>query len=524
MKKLVPPNILKVSGLGSLSLMLLSLSAQAQTWSGEGSNNNWSDAGNWSGSAPANDGTADISFEGTNRLTPNVDTDWSIAKMTFGSSAGAFEISGNDITINGASSGNYVWLQNNSSNLQTINNNIIYSGSASNFQIWATEGDITINGDIDLGTARSWLGMGNASSSSPARTITLNGNISGTGSRSLDTGTYNMTIILSGNNTFTGDVLNQRSKLILRHNNALGLAAVEFARNNNTGPSADAGVLTEGALTINNNFVVGDNTNATPSRAYIGGNTADTSEYTGNITLGNHSTRGRTLELVAVEGGKVTFSGNLIGAGTDGNDGVVKVGQGTVVLAGTDNTYKGTTLISEGMLLINGQYGATGGSITVESGATLGGTGDIDRAVTVEDGATLLAGDGSNAQTALNIGEDLQMDAGSMLKFVLSGAGESSTLNRTGGTWSFDLNQMIVLEGSGIQVGIYTGIISGLDEAIDVSGWTISNESMQGVFTYEDGEINLELTAVPEIRTNALLLGLAVLLCVAFHRRQNIRN
>ena len=56
---------------------------------------NWRPAG-----LPTNDGTADVIFGGTNRLTPNVDTNnpWKINSLTFNSTAGAFAIHENQLT------------------------------------------------------------------------------------------------------------------------------------------------------------------------------------------------------------------------------------------------------------------------------------------------------------------------------------------------------------------------------------------------------------------------------------------
>src|SRR4051812_36174514 len=53
-----------------------------ETWDGNGGDNNWSTNNNWSPNGePAKDGTANLIFAGTNRLTPRVDVDWDINSL-----------------------------------------------------------------------------------------------------------------------------------------------------------------------------------------------------------------------------------------------------------------------------------------------------------------------------------------------------------------------------------------------------------------------------------------------------------
>jgi hypothetical protein len=79
------------------------LRAATFTWDGGGSNDSWSTAGNWNpNGAPANNGTAEIVLSGTTRLTPNVDTPWSIRDLEFALIAGgtgSFVLSGSPLTI-----------------------------------------------------------------------------------------------------------------------------------------------------------------------------------------------------------------------------------------------------------------------------------------------------------------------------------------------------------------------------------------------------------------------------------------
>ncbi|TAE74427.1 MAG: hypothetical protein EAZ65_01775 [Verrucomicrobia bacterium] len=73
-----------------------------------------------------------------------------------------------------------------------------------------------------------------------------------------------------------------------------------------------------------------------------------------------------------------------------GGMGLVKNGEGTMTLSGT-NTYTGATTISGGRLLVNGS--TTGASsLSVASGATLGGIGNLGGPITIQSGGTLAPG------------------------------------------------------------------------------------------------------------------------------------
>jgi autotransporter-associated beta strand protein len=80
---------------------------------------------------------------------------------------------------------------------------------------------------------------------------------------------------------------------------------------------------------------------------------------------------------------------------------------GSLALSGT-NLYTGPTLLNGGTLLVDGSLSNT--VVTVNSGATLGGTGVISGPVTVNSGGTIAAGDSIGT---LAISNSLTLNAGS---------------------------------------------------------------------------------------------------------------
>lgn len=136
-------------------------------WTGLGANDNWNTADNWNGSkAPVSNSV--LTFAGTNRLTAfnNFATDTPFNSISFDSTAGMFQLSGNRLTIGAGG------FANNSTNLQTINN------------------------DIKLSTGNNII---KASSN-----MTLNGVLSGIGSI---TKTGSAVLNLAGTNIYTGKTI-----------------------------------------------------------------------------------------------------------------------------------------------------------------------------------------------------------------------------------------------------------------------------------------------------------------------------
>jgi autotransporter-associated beta strand protein len=76
-------------------------------------------------------------------------------------------------------------------------------------------------------------------------------------------------------------------------------------------------------------------------------------------------------------------------ASTDTNNGLLKTGAGTLALAGS-NTYSGATTVNAGRLLIDGALTPAVNGVTVNSGGTLGGTGNDVALTRLAGGSVLL--------------------------------------------------------------------------------------------------------------------------------------
>ncbi len=128
---------------------------------------------------------------------------------------------------------------------------------------------------------------------------------------------------------------------------------------------ADIGINTGGTFNVNSDMSIGS----------IQGDSTGTVNLNANLTVG-------TTNL------STTFSGGINGSGS-----LTKTGTGTLELNGNSG-YSGTTTVSGGTLLVNSVPGgsATGsGDVTVNSGATIAGTGNVGN-LNIDFGGTLAPG------------------------------------------------------------------------------------------------------------------------------------
>jgi rhamnogalacturonan endolyase len=104
-----------------------------------------------------------------------------------------------------------------------------------------------------------------------------------------------------------------------------------------------------------------------------------------------------------------TYGGAIVDSGMTS---LIKIGTGTLVLSGANNTYSGNTTINDGILQVaNAGGSATGsGAVVVNSSGELAGNGIISGAVTVGAGGMLAPGDPLGT---LAISNNLTLSAGS---------------------------------------------------------------------------------------------------------------
>jgi fibronectin-binding autotransporter adhesin len=229
------------------------------------------------------------------------------------------------------------------------------------------------------------------------------------------------TLILNGNNTYTGGTNLGAGTLVIGSNTALG-----------TGPLT----ITSGKLTTAAPIVMTNSVNVNGDFSIIGSNSLTLGNVTLNAarTITNNTTAGTTTfgdvsgtnTAITVAGSGNTTVTGVVGTGTGT---LTKTGTGTLTLAGA-NTYTGTTTIAEGTLTLSGARIGASGAFNV-------GNATGNAILNISNGTYLLAAN------AINVSNSATTPI-------------TSTVNQSGGAISFTSgNALLVGQNTIGNQGIY---------------------------------------------------------------------
>jgi autotransporter-associated beta strand protein len=383
-------------------------------------------------------------------------------------------------------------------------------------------GSQTLSGNLLL---NSGLRLSNSTSASNSGVTNFTGNVSGAGVLWVAAGRFNF----SGNLSNTGGI---------NINNAGGKAYVSFT---GTANSAEPMMLYGGnSQTVNGVVISGTTVNYNPGSlptgniTFINGynNTAPVLIPNATSTLANNINATTADIYTQVNNGITsTWTGQVT---TDGSGYLTKTGAGTLVLTNTGSN--AAVRVNAGTLLMNGQLAsAAGQGVTVNTGGTLGGTGNITSAALVNAGGTIMGGvngagalsvagnvevagalaataDGALGAGLLNTGS-LTLDSGSSLQLALS--------NLPSGTAS-ETFLLVANLGANAIAGAFSSV-TGV-----ASGYTYSlNYAFNGVDSFgkvgDGNDLAVTITAVPEPSSYALLLS-GSLLMLWLQRRRRIQD
>jgi autotransporter-associated beta strand protein len=374
----------------------------------------------------------------------------------------------------------------------------------------------------------------------------------------------------SGTMTMTGGTLGTSESLRIGHNQATGVLTQSggtvnvqnevYIGNENSGSSVGTYTLSgTGAVNVGNEVHIGrDNATGTlnlnggtlMTKKLEGGNGSATVNFNGGVLKAkeNQDNLIQNLDVANVQSGGAKINSNGFNVATSqaltGTGGLEKLGAGSLTLS-ANNTYAGTTTVTEGLLKVNGSVG----SVQVNSGASLGGSGTTGSLLV---NGTLTPG---NSPGTLNTGSQTWFNGGNYNWQIFDATGSAGSgydlLNISG---SLDLSNLTA-GGFGINMWSLSGInpdvsgnatnfnaannyswilaqaaagITGF-EATDFSIFTSANNGAAGFSNTFDGALSIAVAgnnlvlnyqAVPEPSSAALtLLGLVSTLALARRRR-----
>jgi fibronectin-binding autotransporter adhesin len=412
---------------------------------------------------------------------------------------GAFTLSGGTLASDGATA-------------RTFTNAVVLTANATLTETNVGTGDLTLSGPVTTTGAASRTLTVN-------RLATFSGLVDGSSGALFKAGVGTL-VLANTANTFSGGFgINQGTVQVTKLAD-VGANSSVGTRNSNSvmrlGQQGTTGTLeytgtgdtTDLQINIGNADGVGGSTILNNGSGAL---VFDNATFNVSGTAGS-ATNARSLTLGGANAGANTISGVIADTGSGSNlktISVAKTNAGRWVLAGA-NTYSGTTTVSAGSLIVNGDQSGATGVLSVASGATLGGSGTIGGATTISG----ILAPGHSIGT-LTVANDVTWNSGNSWVFELGAAGPSilspgtsdllaitggnDFLKGTGGPFTFDF------AGTG-DFGCYKLVDwAGGSTTFDVLDFTGVN--LSGVYTSEFSiqDNALYVNVVPEPSTYALL-------------------
>ena len=401
----------------------------------------------------------------------------------------SYTFGGDALTINGsaasAASPCYFDIKSTAGAVITVSNLIFTQGGGVEN---GGNASVTLAGNITLAT-----GGGIFDPQPPPGILNITAPISGIGPMIVGTvtsGNSGGTIILSGNNTYTGGTYFEETHstttatYAVASGNTTGSEIIQLGNLSALGNTTNSLVMSNGILDLHGfSPTVG-------SLSGLGGAIAnlDPANSAVTLTIGNGGYGGGTFSGII----RNTFTSST------GTVGLTMAGSGTTITLNGANTYTGMTTVSAGTLAVNSPGSLNvSGSVSVDSGATLAGTGTAGNA-TISSGGNI---SGSLTLSSLTFSGFSTMSVTQGTSFTATnltanGSTASVTINAVGSaTWPDGAYPLIT----------YSGSIGGTGFPAFVLGTVQSlGSQQQAALSNANGAIDLIISGTAPETTNYL--------------------
>jgi autotransporter-associated beta strand protein len=299
-------------------------------WSGRGSNNDWSNAANWTGgSAPANDGSEQLIFGPGPKNQLTVDENFDVDSLVFSGNFSRFSLSAAyDSSANLMLEDGLTVSPTSSQARVTIDSGMRVT--LANSQTW----NITA-GTLEIQTGISDYYFYNPNSE---RYESTHSGLTKTGAGRLE---------LNHSNSYSGGTILDMGTLAIGHNSSLGTGTLTFSADSaaNAGARPTLEVM-NGDRTLNNAIVLNGALRVSGEKDL---------KLTGNVFLNQNTVVSMTNRFIRIDG-------NIT---SEGPSSLTLDSYGFLLLTG-DNGYKGGTISNRGVLLFGSAYAIP--SVNLDSG------------------------------------------------------------------------------------------------------------------------------------------------------------
>jgi len=477
------------------------------TWVGDGSANSWdSSSPNWTGSVNVYADGDSVTFNDSGSATPNIAVATTVypEAMTVNNTSKQYIFDGagisclGSLTKLGTNELDFTSTTNNFTGPVTISAGILSIGNGGGSGSLGSPSAITNNGVLRV----------NKSSGD----LTLSAPVSGSGAVEVTGGGANFQFY--GTNSYTGPTT-------IGNNCQLNIATSSGCGTTSSGTTVQNGGrlgvnILVGTMTVNEPITVeGNGVVLFPGALYV--------NSTGNdVTWGGPVTISADARFrVTNPGARMSFSNTVVGAnvnlqcsagsfasefattmtfqntlslGAAGS--LTKDGQGVLVLAGSTNVW-GTTTVNNGTLLVNGKM--DGGTVTVNSPATVGGAGTILGGVSVQAGGTLAPGNAGIGTLTLSNTVALDTSAVTLMEINRTNAQNADLL--VASAIPFDGTLTVVNTGPDLQAGdsfyLFAGTISGAFAATNLPALSSTNLLWDTSLLASSGVIKVAANTAP---------------------------